>query len=65
MDEEQSEYMSVAEVADKLNVSPMTIYREIHVGRLPTVRVGRMYRIPRSSFTSYLNTHIYNPVSQA
>lgn len=41
----RSRYVTVAEVADLLRVSNMTVYRLVQAGRLPAVRVGRSYRI--------------------
>jgi excisionase family DNA binding protein len=38
--------LSVTEVAAMLRVSKMTIYRMVHAGRLPSLRVGQSYRIP-------------------
>lgn len=37
--------LTVAEVADALRVSNMTVYRLIKAGELPALRVGRNYRI--------------------
>ncbi|HEY2205766.1 MAG TPA: helix-turn-helix domain-containing protein [Pseudonocardia sp.] len=44
----QSELLTVAEVAAALRVSKMTIYRMVHSGQLPAVRVSRSFRIPAS-----------------
>ncbi|HUB69159.1 MAG TPA: helix-turn-helix domain-containing protein [Acidimicrobiales bacterium] len=41
----RSRYVTVAEVADLLRVSNMTVYRLVQAGQLPAVRVGRSYRI--------------------
>ncbi|HMK96545.1 MAG TPA: helix-turn-helix domain-containing protein [Acidimicrobiales bacterium] len=41
----RSRYVTVAEVADLLRVSNMTVYRLVQAGELPAVRVGRSYRI--------------------
>lgn len=41
--------VTVADVAERLSVSPMTIYRLIHSGELPALRVGRSYRVPQSA----------------
>lgn len=38
--------LTVAEVAAAARVSKMTIYRMVHSGQLPTVRIGRSFRIP-------------------
>ncbi len=34
-------FLTVAEVATKMRVSKMTVYRLVHNGELPAVRVGR------------------------
>ncbi|HEY2203026.1 MAG TPA: helix-turn-helix domain-containing protein [Pseudonocardia sp.] len=38
--------LTVAEVATMVRVSKMTIYRLVHAGELPSIRVGQSYRIP-------------------
>jgi excisionase family DNA binding protein len=44
-----SEWMTVAEVADELRVTPATIRLRIRDGKLPAIRVGeRGYRVRRS-----------------
>lgn len=42
-------FLTVAEVADMMRVSNMTVYRMVHAGDLPAVRFGRSYRIPESA----------------
>lgn len=39
-------FLTVAEVADLLRVSKMTVYRMVHAGDLPAVRVKRSFRVP-------------------
>lgn len=46
-----SEYVGVREGAQRLGVSPRTIYRQIQRGRLPAVRVGRVLRVRWSDLT--------------
>lgn len=48
-------YLKVAEVAKALRVSSMTVYRLVHSGELPSVRVGRSYRIAEHDALAYLN----------
>lgn len=48
--------MTVAEVADVLRVSNMTVYRLIKSGDLGAIRVGKNYRIRRADLHSYLET---------
>jgi excisionase family DNA binding protein len=38
--------LTVSEVAEKLRVSKMIVYRMVHAGDLPSIRVGRSFRIP-------------------
>jgi excisionase family DNA binding protein len=39
-------FLTVAEVASIMRVSKMTVYRLVHAGDLPAVRVGRSFRVP-------------------
>jgi len=45
---------TVAEVAARMQVSKMTVYRLVHAGDLPAVRVGRSFRVCRSAVEEYL-----------
>lgn len=42
-------FLTVAEVADLMRVSNMTVYRMVQRGELPAIRFGRSYRIPESA----------------
>ncbi len=46
--------LTVAEVANVLRVSSMTVYRLIHAGELPALRVGKNYRIRSEELDRYL-----------
>lgn len=48
-------FMTVAEVAAIMRVSKMTVYRLVHAGELPAVRVGRSFRVPEDAVHEYLN----------
>ncbi|MCE0485770.1 helix-turn-helix domain-containing protein [Ornithinimicrobium sediminis] len=47
-------FMTVAEVATLMRVSKMTVYRLVHSGELPAVRVGRSFRVPEQAVNDYL-----------
>jgi excisionase family DNA binding protein len=47
-------FLTVAEVAELMRVSKMTVYRLIHAGELPAVRFGRSYRVPEQAVTDAL-----------
>ncbi len=40
------QFLTVTEVADVMRLSKMTVYRLIHSGELPAIRVGRSFRVP-------------------
>lgn len=44
-------FLTVAEVAQLLRVSKMTVYRLVHAGELPAVRFGRSFRVPETALT--------------
>lgn len=46
---------TVAEVADHMRVSNMTVYRLIKSGQLPAIRVGKNFRIRGSDLEAYLD----------
>lgn len=47
-------FLTVAEVADVLRVSTMTVYRLIKAEQLPATRVGRSLRIRPEDVDAYL-----------
>jgi excisionase family DNA binding protein len=47
-------FLTVAEVASLMRVSKMTVYRLVHQGDLPAVRVGRSFRVPEQAVNDYL-----------
>ena len=51
-------FLTVAEVAELMRVSKMTVYRLLHSGELPGVQIGRSYRVPEQAVHDYLR-HSY------
>lgn len=49
------QFYTVAEVAELTRVSRMTVYRMVHSGELPAVRVGNSYRVPKSAVENLLS----------
>jgi excisionase family DNA binding protein len=49
-------FLTVAEVASVMRVSKMTVYRMVHSGDLPAVRVGRSFRVPEKAVHDYLRS---------
>ncbi len=50
----QHELLTVAEVAEHLRVSTMTVYRLIQRDELAALRIGRSYRIEQQALDTYL-----------
>lgn len=48
-------FLTVAEVAQMLRVSRMTVYRWIHAGDLPAVRFGRSFRVPQQAVEIFMS----------
>lgn len=51
----------VKEVAEKLDCVPMTVYRMIREGRVPAIRIGRDFRIPKKAMDKWLQEEIMRP----
>jgi excisionase family DNA binding protein len=47
-------FLTVAEVAAVMRVSKMTVYRLVHSGHLPAIRVGRSFGVPEQAVHEYL-----------
>src|SRR5690606_41396285 len=54
------QFLTVAEVAAMMRVSKMTVYRLVHSGELPAVRVGKSFRVPEKAVHSYLESAYYD-----
>jgi len=53
-------FLTIAEVAAKMRVSKMTVYRLVHNGELPAVRVGRSFRVTEDDVNEYLRKSFYD-----
>ncbi|MBG02323.1 MAG: excisionase [Acidimicrobiaceae bacterium] len=57
--EQPARFMTVAEVADLMRVSSMTVYRLIKAGEIRAARVGKSYRIREDDVDQFLSSR-YN-----
>lgn len=55
-----AQFLTVAEVAAMMRVSKMTVYRLVHSGELPAVRVGRSFRVRETDANEYLRKSFYD-----
>ncbi len=51
-------FLTVAEVAEMMRVSKMTVYRLVHSGDLPAIRFGRSFRVPESAVQAAVDSRI-------
>lgn len=58
-DMSEVKFLTVAEVATVMRVSKMTVYRLVHSGELPAVRVGRSFRVPEDAVNEYLRKSFF------
>jgi excisionase family DNA binding protein len=56
----ESKLLTIAEVASMMRVSKMTVYRLVHGGDLPALRVGRSFRVLEEDVNEYLRKSFYN-----
>jgi excisionase family DNA binding protein len=52
-------FWTVAEVAETLRVSRMSVYRLIHSGELEAVQFGRSFRVSEAALEAYLKKAYY------
>lgn len=55
------EFLTIAEVAGRMRISKMSVYRLVHNNELRAVRVGRSFRIPSQAVESYLAGNTTGP----
>jgi excisionase family DNA binding protein len=55
------ELLSIAQVCQRLDMGKSWVYRRIHEGEIPSVKLGRTIKIKRSELEDYLEKHRYRP----
>ena len=56
--EDKGTFLTIAEVAEIMRVSKMTVYRLVHAGEMPAVRVGRSFRVHEPAVNEYLEASV-------
>ncbi|WP_370064457.1 helix-turn-helix domain-containing protein [Mycobacterium sp. MAA66] len=59
-DQPRAQFLTVAEVASLMRVSKMTVYRLVHNGELPAVRVGRSFRVHAKAVHDLLESSYFD-----
>jgi len=57
----EKEFYTAQELADKLRVNIMTIYRYIDKGKIDAYKFGKEFRISKDTFNSFLSDKKYEP----
>jgi excisionase family DNA binding protein len=52
---QKKEFYKAEDLAEKLDVNIMTIYRYIKAGRLKAYKIGKEYRIDKVEFNNFLS----------
>ena len=52
---QEKEFYKAEDLAEKLDVNIMTIYRYIKAGRLKAYKIGKEYRIDKVEFINFLS----------
>ena len=55
MQKKEQEFFRAQELAEKLSVNVMTIYRYIKAGKLRAYKIGKEFRIDKKEFSNFLN----------
>jgi excisionase family DNA binding protein len=58
-DSSDLELLSIAQVCQRIGMGKSWVYRHIHEGEIPSVRLGRTIKIRRSELEDYLEKHRY------
>ncbi len=58
-------YLTIHDVAEEMDVEYKTVYRLVTSGKLPSFRVGRVYRIRRVDLDRYIEEQIYGKGARA
>lgn len=52
---DKKEYYTAKELAEKLSLNVMTIYRYIDAGKLKAYKIGKEFRIEHAEFERFMN----------
>lgn len=62
---DQSEFLTVSQIAKRLSMSPQTVRTWIEEGMLRGIRVRKVWRVPRADFEQLLASLESGPVAPA
>lgn len=59
------ELLSIGQVCQRLGMGKSWVYRRIHEGSIPSVKLGRTIKVRRSELEDYLEQHRHRPPNVA
>ena len=59
-DSRDLELLSIGQVCQRLGMGKSWVYRRIHEGAIPSVKLGRTIKVRRSELEGYLEEHRYH-----
>ena len=59
------ELLTIAQVCQRLGMGKSWVYRRIHDGTIPSVKLGRTIKVRRSELEDYLEEHRYQASERA
>lgn len=48
--------LTIPEVSDALRIGRNTVYEMVRCGTIPSIKIGRQLRVPKSALRTYLET---------
>ncbi len=56
--------LSIPELCQELGMGKSWVYRRLHSGEIPSVKLGRSIKVKRADLEEYLENHRYRPPGQ-
>ncbi len=63
MEREQTEFMTIKELAERMRISLHTAQALVHKSTFPKIRIGRKYIIPIQDFEKWVQNYMGSSVS--
>ncbi len=55
-EEKKSKVFTIEDLMDYLSIGKTTAYKLLRTGKIQTLRIGRLYRIPKKAVDDYINS---------
>lgn len=56
LEEKKSKVFTVEELMEYLSIGRTTAYKLLRSGKIKTLRIGKLYRIPKKAVDDYINS---------